>query len=64
MSKFRSAICGRVAVEQGGEHIPVIARDMAEPFEYVIAFEQTDFHNEMIGVRSINSVADGKISGE
>src|SRR5437899_1550654 len=34
----------RVAGEQGGEHIAVIARDVAEPFEDVIAFEQTDFH--------------------
>src|SRR5262245_13937967 len=37
----------RVAVELGGEHLAVIARDVAEPFHDVITFEQADFHKVM-----------------
>src|SRR5688500_8477674 len=39
----------RVAGKQGDEHLPVIARDGAEPFEDMIAFEQADFHKNTWG---------------
>jgi hypothetical protein len=42
-----------VAVEQVGEHLAVIARDVAEPFEDVIAFEQADFHIEILAALPI-----------
>src|SRR5262249_18318659 len=47
----------RMAVEQGGEHIAVIASDVAEPFEDVITFEQTDFHQNMWGCYSTARVS-------
>jgi hypothetical protein len=37
-----------VAVEQGEEHLSVIARDVAEPFEDMIAFEQADIHRKRV----------------
>jgi hypothetical protein len=33
-----------VTLEQRGEHIAVIARDVTVSFQDVIAFEQADFH--------------------
>src|SRR5215468_11308188 len=38
----------RVAGEQVGEHLAVIASDVAEPFEDVIAFEYTDLHRKIV----------------
>src|SRR5262245_44704767 len=46
-----------MAVEQGGEHLAVIASDVAEPFEDVITFEQTDFHQNMWGCYSTARVS-------
>jgi hypothetical protein len=40
-----------VLSEKRVEHVAVIARDVAEPFKYVIAFEQTDFHREFYAIR-------------
>src|SRR5262249_8866128 len=60
----------RVALKHRGEHVPIITRDVAELFEVVVAFEQTDIHKKVFAcvmwrrswVQSVNrEIAEGGI---